>query len=168
MKALAVIFGIYAGVGLLTCIALAFRKSKSPHATKAIHLFAWDPNPANFALSILLWPLWAFIQIAEQDTLKPPREPETNNKPENPDSLVGQVGTTITAMVPSGKIRIGEKDYEAISSDGKLDRNEIIEVYATSMGMLKVKRQQQNPPHPALHTNLPLTTLNLPKSSNDQ
>ncbi len=141
MKELAVIFGIYAGVGILTCIALAFRKGKSPHAIKAIQLFGRDPNPVFFALSILLWPLWVFMQIVEQDTLENPREIE---KEESLDLLVDCIGKAATPIIPSGKVKIEETDYEAMSDEGKIERNEEVDVLAFSMGTLKERRFQPN------------------------
>lgn len=147
MKELAVIFGAYLGIGLLTCVALAFRKGKSPRAMKAIQLFGVDPNPGSMLLSMILWPVWVFMQIVEQDTLESTTSTEKKEEHESLDALVGCVGKTLTPMMPSGRIRLGGKDYEAWSDDGQMDRDEEVEVLAFSMGTLKVRRFRQTAPN---------------------
>lgn len=74
MKELALLFGIYAGVGLIGCVVLSFRKSKNSNAVKAIELFGLDSNPVVIFLGIALWPLWIFMQIVEQGVIQPKTE----------------------------------------------------------------------------------------------
>jgi len=137
MNELAIIIGLYIAVGLIASAVLAFRKSKNPDAVKSIELMGSDPS---FAISFLLWPVWIFIQIVEQDTVPPKLEKLEEKEKEDLNELIGRIGETVTPMIPSGRIKLGEKDYEAISDDGKLDRDEEVEVLAFSMGTLKVRR----------------------------
>jgi len=147
MKELAFIFGAYIGIGLLICIVLAFRKGKSPHAIKAIDFLGMDSTFVSLIVIAPLWPLWVFMQIMEQDTLEPPKEPEKKVDEVKLDRLIGRTGKTVTPMIPSGRIRLDNKDYEAISDDGKLDRNEAVEVFGFAMGTLKVRRLQPKASH---------------------
>ncbi len=140
MKEFALLFGAYIGVGLLICIVLAFRKGKSPHAIKAIDFLWTDSIFVSLILIAPLWPLWVFMQIMEQARLEPPKENEKKENETKLHELKGRIGITVTPMVPSGRIRLDGRDYEAISDDGKLDRNEKVEILDFAMGSLKVRR----------------------------
>lgn len=142
MKELAVLFGAYIGIGILTCLVLSFRKGENPHAVKALDLFGLDTSPIGIVFSMVLWPLWVFMQIIEQDNFEPPKAREEQGRREDLNALIGCIGTTVTPMIPSGRINLGEKNYEAISDGQKLDRDEKVEVLAISMGILKVRRFQ--------------------------
>ncbi len=142
MKELVFIFGAYIGIGLLICIVLAFRKGKSPQAIKAIDFLWTDSTFVSLIFIAPLWPLWVFMQIMEQDSLEPPKETEKKEDETKLHELKGRVGITVTPMVPSGRIRLDGKDYEAISDDGKLDRNEKVEILDFAMGSLKVRRSR--------------------------
>ncbi|MCH6259025.1 hypothetical protein MLD52_20885 [Puniceicoccaceae bacterium K14] len=139
MEGLVIALGIYVGVGFLICLLLVFRKGKSPHAIKAIQLWGMDSNPVWLGVGMLLWPLWVFIQIVEQDNLEPKKELEIEEE-ENLELLIGRTGKAVTPMIPSGRIELDHQHYEAISVDGKLDKGEGIEVIAVSMRELKVKK----------------------------
>ncbi|MBK1880613.1 NfeD family protein [Pelagicoccus mobilis] len=144
MKELAIVIGLYIAVGLIASAVLAFRKSKNPDAVKAIELMGSDPS---FAISFLLWPVWIFMQIVEQDTVSPKLEKLEEKEKDDLGKLIGRIGRTVTPMVPSGRIKLGEKDYEAISDEGKMDRDEEVEVLAFSMGTLKVRKFQPDVAH---------------------
>lgn len=144
MKELVIILGAYILIGIVVCIAFSFRKSKSPQALKAIHMIGPDLSYSSFGIGLLLWPLWLFMQIVEQDTLEPPSETKIKEREEVLDFLVGRIGITVTPMIPTGRIKIDEKDYESMSDEGKIERGEEVEVLAFSMGILKVRRFQPN------------------------
>ena len=44
------------------------------------------------------------------------------------DCLIGQTGTSVTDLKPSGKVLVNESEYEARCEDGFLNRNEPIKV----------------------------------------
>lgn len=54
--------------------------------------------------------------------------------------MMGRIGIAVTPMIPSGRVEFGEKFFDAISDDGKIERGEEVEVIAFSMGTLNVKR----------------------------
>ncbi len=142
MKELAILLGGYIGLGLLVCLVLSFRKSKSPHAVKAIELFDIEASPIGLALGVLLWPLWVFVQIMEQENLAPPRDTPQDNPPEDLERLIGRIGIAVTPMLPSGRLELDGKDYDAVSDGPKLERGEQVMIISVSMRILKVSRHQ--------------------------
>lgn len=142
MRELAILLGGYIGLGILVCLILSFRKSKNPHAIKAIELFGIDASLFGLAFGVLLWPLWVFVQIMEQDNLEPPNEPTPQAAPEDLEKLIGRIGTTVTPMLPSGRLELDGKDYEAISDGPKLEKGQQVEVISASMRILKVSKHQ--------------------------
>tara|TARA_B110000037_G_C17029725_1_gene468933 strand:+ start:680 stop:1123 length:444 start_codon:yes stop_codon:yes gene_type:complete len=138
MKELAVVFGVYLVVGLVVCVVLAFRKGKSPHSVKAIEFFDMGGGPIGLGLGMLLWPFWVLIQIVDQNNLELPKEREATVK-EDLRLLIGCRGVAVTPMVPSGRIRLRDRYYEAISEGPKLEEGDEVEVLAISMGILRVR-----------------------------
>ncbi len=56
------------------------------------------------------------------------------------DGLIGQKGVTYTVLRPSGKIKIGDKLYDASSRGGFIEKDELIEVIGHQGTSLKVRK----------------------------
>jgi len=56
------------------------------------------------------------------------------------EGLISKVGVTVTALVPSGKVEIDGKLYDAISSVAHLEKGERIEVVAADAFGLRVRK----------------------------
>ncbi|QYY36484.1 NfeD family protein [Ruficoccus sp. ZRK36] len=61
------------------------------------------------------------------------------NTPAGDDSLVGQQGTALTTMAPSGRVRIGKQNYEASAQGGYVSRGAAIEVVRVESFKLIIK-----------------------------
>jgi len=61
--------------------------------------------------------------------------------------LCGAVVYFRTVLKYSGRIRVGDKDYDAISEDGVIDDKERVAIVRISMGTPVVRRLQQNRHH---------------------
>ncbi len=58
------------------------------------------------------------------------------------NSLVGQEGVTVTVLCPSGKVKIGDEIYNAVSENGSyVDEGMTVEVRRFSTGQLYVKQK---------------------------
>lgn len=140
MKEIAILLGAYISIGLLVCLILSFRKSKNPNAIKAIELFELDSSPLGMAFGFLLWPLWIFVQIMEQDLSKPLVDQTSPRPNQNQKHLIGRIGIAATPMLPCGRITLDGKEYEAVSNGPKLERGDPVEILSTSMGSLIVSK----------------------------
>ncbi|MBK1880657.1 NfeD family protein [Pelagicoccus mobilis] len=128
----------YLAVGAILYFWTVFRYSKDPDDLLLPIVTFWDP------ITWLLWLLWPITiwDVKRRVHVQIVRK----RKEETIDPSIGRVGKTLTPMIPSGRIRLDEKDYEAVSDDGKLDRDEEVEVLTISMGTLKVRRSQPDAP----------------------
>ncbi len=61
------------------------------------------------------------------------------NAPAGDDSLRGQAGTALTTMAPSGRVRIGERTYEAAAQGGYVAKGTPIEVVRVESFKLIIK-----------------------------
>lgn len=62
-----------------------------------------------------------------------------SNNPQGDESLVGQTGTALTTMAPSGRVRIGDRNYEAASMGGYVQKNATVEVVRVENFKLIIK-----------------------------
>ena len=64
----------------------------------------------------------------------------TSNQPVADDSIVGQAGTALTTMSPSGKVEVEGKTYTASSISGLLEKGTPVEIVRVDQFKLVVKK----------------------------
>lgn len=61
-------------------------------------------------------------------TIQHRQQQKSQTTPVGRDNLVGQKGTALTTMAPSGRVKIANETFEAASNSGLINKNATIEV----------------------------------------
>ena len=105
----------------------------------AASVLAYDTMGIVGSVSILLGGTFAacalfFIQIkllAKSRfgrTIQHKDQQRAQTSPVGREDLIGKIGTALTTMAPSGRVKIANETFEAASNSGLIDKNATIEV----------------------------------------
>lgn len=125
--------------GIVAIISITFAFRHSPTAGLTMLTISSLSLPVMFWLFVKIWPK---TPIGRRIISKPDRQ-EAHRwsdaaKNEDGQTLVGARGIATSEMLPSGRIKIGEKTFEAFSETGPIEKGAAVQVLRIELGRLIV------------------------------
>jgi membrane-bound ClpP family serine protease len=137
------LLSVLAGIGFAASIGAAF-------VTGGIQLGTAFMAGTTVALFVLLWMFikwWPRSPLGRRILIRPPDEQEIlPQKRTQLQQLVGQQGIAVTAMLPSGAIRVDGRTIDAVSEGMSIEKGAPVEVVAVRGNHLVVRPATAKPP----------------------
>lgn len=130
-------FGIIGSVGLILIIFSVYNAFESSFAAIITLLLSFV---AIIAMVYIFLRLGYSANIFDRAILKTSLSTQGGyNSKKRHDDLIGKQAITVTVLRPSGKIKIDDKIYDAITQGVYVAKNEIVEVVSTKNSEIIVK-----------------------------
>ena len=129
----------YISVGILAhLVCERFLRQRDPKMAADISpaIYAFFGDPLAF-IAILFWPIYLTGAIILAVKFPDPESMPQAHSHTN-ETTVGQKGTAVGALAPSGKVRIGDDLRDALSVDGVIEDGHVIVVVGEDSLALKV------------------------------
>ncbi len=128
--------GVLGTIGVVCFFGAAFAAWKASGAALTALVIL-----ASILLSILAVLAWGYVLPKTKfggKILPKPDVPESKASPL--DSLVGQTCVALTKMLPSGKVKLDGRIFDASCLDGSASEGDVLTVVSADLGELKVRK----------------------------
>lgn len=97
-------------------------------------------------LGMILFELWLIRKtpLGRAFRLQLTQKAKSNVPSAEDATIVGELGEALTTMAPSGKVRIGQRSYEAASRSGMLNKGEPVRVVAVESFRILVEKAEDS------------------------